>query len=158
MQKYMPGQHRAFLHRLADTSLTVREYALSHSRSNTQPELVEAYNSCVLALRRFRDAHMKVAVVYVVAIARQRQTSTLGGGCGGGSGAKTGTCPVGAMMAKMLKAGDEAVCPMSGAKVSAPAPAPVRKGVRGTGGTELQLLLRSCRDATTRSLIPRSSV
>jgi indoleamine 2,3-dioxygenase len=124
MQRYMPSIHQKFLHELSNSPRSVRDLA------ERTPSLVAPYDSCVMALKRFRDAHMRVACLYVVSMSRAVP--------------KAG-CPVSAMWEQMQAEG--AVCPVSQKKAP----------VRGTGGNELSVLLKSCRDATTRTLIGDSA-
>ncbi|KDQ10601.1 hypothetical protein BOTBODRAFT_178074 [Botryobasidium botryosum FD-172 SS1] len=126
MQRYMPSIHQNFLQFLSATPRCVRNVARCH------PSLIDPYNACVTALKQFRDAHLRVACLYVVSMSR--------------AAPKPG-CPVGAMMLKMQAEG-ALTCPVTGESLK-------RQPVRGTGGNELSLLLKACRDATTRTLLDR---
>ncbi|KAF8340479.1 Indoleamine 2,3-dioxygenase [Cantharellus anzutake] len=53
---YMPRHHRAFLSYL--------------SKHVDQPKLKEAYNSAVDALKRFRDGHIRIVTLYIIAQAK----------------------------------------------------------------------------------------
>lgn len=156
MQKYMPAPHRAFLNRLASSPFSLRQFAVSVSTSTlpAAQDVVTKYNAAVASLRRFRDAHLKIACVYVVAQARKaaveaHQPVVAAKGC-----------PVAAMLARLQAEGDQdllAVCPVSGLNLNGekkPVEEKKSEPIRGTGGTELVALLRSCRDATTRAMIP----
>jgi len=79
MRKYMPGKHQEFLLHLASHPRPIRELA-RHS-----PALRQPYDSVILALKTFRDQHMRIACLYVVSMSRSTP-------------AKNGGCPVGAMM------------------------------------------------------------
>ncbi|KAG5636411.1 hypothetical protein H0H81_008151 [Sphagnurus paluster] len=81
MRRYMPGRHREYLNFLATTPNSVRRLA------QKIPTLREPYDNAVLALKRLRDEHMKVACLYVVTMSR--------------SAAARGACPVSAMMDKL---------------------------------------------------------
>lgn len=150
MQQYMPATQRAFLDRIGSSNFTLRQFSVSASNSISPcaQEVVTKYNTAVVALRKFRDAHLKIACVYVVAQARKAAAES--------APAPPSTCPVGAMLARLAAEGDAdllAVCPISGLNLqstSSSKSAPIR----GTGGTELMTLLRSCRDATSRAVIP----
>jgi len=154
----MPAQHRAFLYRLSGSTFNLRQLAiaLSTSSSPVAQDVVNKYNAAVGALRKFRDAHLKIACVYVVAQARKAAVEaqqTLA--------PAPATCPVGAMLARLAAEGDAdllAVCPISGLNLNGEKKTATTKSssepVLGTGGTELMATLRSCRDATTRAMIP----
>ncbi|KAF9469220.1 Indoleamine 2,3-dioxygenase [Collybia nuda] len=81
MRRYMPGRHREYLAYLAANPKPVRDLA------QRIPTLREPYNTAVLALKRLRDQHMKIACLYVVTMSRS--TPTRGG------------CPVSAMMERL---------------------------------------------------------
>lgn len=185
----MPAPHRAFLHRLASSPLSLRQFAVSLSASTTTAttassttafpsaasqthaaaqEVIIKYNAAVAALRKFRDAHLKIACVYVVAQAKkaaaeaaferqeQEQAQQHAQAQASSSSPSTAGCPVAAMLARLQAEGDAdllAVCPVSGKSLQA---VEKKEPIRGTGGTELVALLRSCRDATTRAMIPTS--
>jgi indoleamine 2,3-dioxygenase len=62
MRLYMPGPHREFLQYLKGRS--VRRVAQS------TPSLTPYYDEVVLAMKRFRDTHMRIAVLYIISMAR----------------------------------------------------------------------------------------
>jgi len=117
MRRYMPGKHRDYLNRLAASPRPLRDLA------ERIPQLREPYNSTVMALKRLRDHHMRIATLYIVTMARSAPSAPPG-------------CPVSAMLAKME------VDRIAG-----------RGPVRGTGGNELSLLLKAGRDATKRTVV-----
>ncbi|KAF8582276.1 Indoleamine 2,3-dioxygenase [Ramaria rubella] len=86
MRKYMPGKHQAFLCHLASHRRPVRELA------RCTPVLRQPYDSVVLALKRFRDQHMRIACLYVVSMSRS-------------SAAMQSGCPIGAMMETLQQEG-----------------------------------------------------
>ncbi|EIN12338.1 tryptophan 2,3-dioxygenase [Punctularia strigosozonata HHB-11173 SS5] len=72
MQSYMPRHHRAFLNHLSANPRPLRSLVLANAASF--PELLDAYNDAVRALKRFRDSHMRVVAMYIVGpSARERQ-------------------------------------------------------------------------------------
>jgi indoleamine 2,3-dioxygenase len=85
--------------------------------------LMGAYNDAVLALKKFRDLHIRIACLYVVSMSRKGNGLPLHGG----------------------NTGMPSMCPAMRQRQLQP--------VRGTGGNELSLLLKSCRDATSRTLL-----
>lgn len=127
MQRYMPGSHQRFLNALGSSANPLRELVVR------TPALHESYDKCVLALKNFRDAHMRIACLYVVSMSRSEAAQ---------EAARKAGCPVAAMFDKMRQNGE----------LPAP-PVTERKVVRGTGGTELSNLLKACRDATARALV-----
>ena len=178
MRKYMPGSHQAFLEQLSvithgpsssSPSQTVEERKFMPSMTTTldaslvqlieqdQPlsirqlarthpdRLLEPYNDAVRALKQFRDAHIRIACLYVVSMSRK------------GSGVPTTSSESvdGVEMMKRAAAGGDsggmgmAMCPA----MRKAALAKKTERVRGTGGNELSLLLKSCRDATSRTLL-----
>ncbi|KAG6833646.1 hypothetical protein H0H87_002842 [Tephrocybe sp. NHM501043] len=84
MRRYMPGKHREYLNFLAATPKSVRTLAQSI------PMLRDPYDNAVLALKRLRDDHMKIACLYIVSMSR--------------SGTRNG-CPVSAMMSRLEASG-----------------------------------------------------
>jgi indoleamine 2,3-dioxygenase len=65
MQAYMPRHHRAFLAHLARAPAPLRALV------QREPRLVEPYDAAVGALKRFRDAHMRVVALYIIGPARR---------------------------------------------------------------------------------------
>lgn len=86
MRKYMPGKHQEFLLHLASHPRPIRELA------RCTPALRQPYDSVVLALKRFRDQHMRIACLYVVSMSRSTEAMNSG-------------CPVGAMMETLQREG-----------------------------------------------------
>jgi indoleamine 2,3-dioxygenase len=64
MRRYMPGQHQEYLARLSASSPSIREVAQSTLA------LREPYDTAVLALKRLRDSHIRIACLYVVTMSR----------------------------------------------------------------------------------------
>ncbi|KAL6301590.1 Indoleamine 2,3-dioxygenase [Sparassis latifolia] len=60
MRRYMPGKHRLYLERLASAQCSVREVA------QQIPSLIAPYNTAVMALKKLRDVHIRIVVLYVV--------------------------------------------------------------------------------------------
>ncbi|KZT50610.1 Indoleamine 2,3-dioxygenase, partial [Calocera cornea HHB12733] len=63
MEKYMPGPHQAFIHNLASSAHPVRPLVLLQPAGSP---LRTSYDAAVLALKRFRDAHIRIVTVYIV--------------------------------------------------------------------------------------------
>lgn len=75
---YMPGPHRAFLEDMASFDKTIKSVVKANPDNN---ELLLVYNAAVGALKRFREAHIRIVTLYVVSPSR-----TNGGGAVKGSG------------------------------------------------------------------------
>ncbi|KAJ7685579.1 Indoleamine 2,3-dioxygenase [Mycena polygramma] len=117
MRRYMPGKHREYLASLAATPRSIRDLA------QQTPALREPYDGAVMALKKLRDLHMRIACLYVVTMSRSTPDARAG-------------CPVASMMDRLQS---------SRAAGNGP--------TRGTGGNELALLLKAGRDATRRTLL-----
>lgn len=70
MRRYMPGDHQAFLRDLAALRVPIR------ARAKTSPLLRESYDLAILALKKFRDAHMRIACLYVISMANTTPPGT----------------------------------------------------------------------------------
>ncbi|KAJ7161514.1 Indoleamine 2,3-dioxygenase [Mycena crocata] len=117
MRRYMPGKHREYLASLAATPRSIRDLAQETAA------LREPYDGAVMALKKLRDLHMRIACLYVVTMSRTTPDARAG-------------CPVASMMDRLQS---------SRAAGNGP--------TRGTGGNELALLLKAGRDATRRTVL-----
>jgi len=117
MRRYMPGSHQDYLKQLSASPRSVREAAQS------APALRDPYDHAVMALKRLRDNHIKIACLYIVTMSRTTP------------GARAG-CPASAMIDRL-----------HAARLAGKGP------VRGTGGNELSILLKAGRDATKRAIL-----
>lgn len=128
MRRYMPGSHQTFLEQLTAYTHTESQRRSIRQLASRHPDrLMGPYNEAVLALKHFRDLHIRIACLYVVSMSRKANGVPLHGG-----GANTGMpsmCPAMRQRQRQLEP------------------------VRGTGGNELSLLLKSCRDATSRTVL-----
>lgn len=70
MRRYMPGDHQAFLRDLAALRVPIR------ARAKASPLLRESYDLAVLAMKKFRDAHMRIACLYVISMANTTPPGT----------------------------------------------------------------------------------
>jgi indoleamine 2,3-dioxygenase len=104
MRRYMPGNHHAYLKDLAALPVPVRSLA------KTSPLLRESYDFAVLALKKFRDAHMRIVCLYIISMAGTTPPGTpeealeRQGTQGEGRAKGTG----GSNVASLLKAGRDA--------------------------------------------------
>ncbi len=80
MRAYMTPAQRAFIEAV-EAGPSVRAYVLAHHRAH--PELREAYNTCVLALQRFRQRHLEYAALYVQRQAQRQAGNSTEIGTGG---------------------------------------------------------------------------
>ena len=72
MQAYMPRHHRAFLSHLKASPCAVRDLvAAAPQERGIRAGLTAAYNAAVMAVKRFRDAHIRIAALYIVSQARR---------------------------------------------------------------------------------------
>ncbi|KIO34490.1 hypothetical protein M407DRAFT_16472 [Tulasnella calospora MUT 4182] len=73
MEQYMPRHHRAFLQHLRAANQThVRALVAANvSSGSVGVSLQAAYDEAVMALKRFRDGHIRIATLYIVSQARK---------------------------------------------------------------------------------------
>ncbi|KAJ3486293.1 hypothetical protein NLJ89_g11824 [Agrocybe chaxingu] len=64
MRRYMPGKHQEYLRHVSSAPRSIRDVAQS------TPPLRDAYDSAVMALKRLRDSHIRIACLYVVTMSR----------------------------------------------------------------------------------------
>ncbi|KAG5220468.1 Indoleamine 2,3-dioxygenase [Salix suchowensis] len=64
MRRYMPGKHREFLEYLAAAPRQLRDQAQETTA------LKEPYDAAVMALKKLRDMHMRIACLYIVTMSR----------------------------------------------------------------------------------------
>jgi indoleamine 2,3-dioxygenase len=143
MQFYMPHHHRRFLSHLAQHRPSVRELALGTASaaapsSPTTPALEEArghlrraYDGCVTALKQLRDAHMRIAYLYIVS--QSRADPPLG--CLFVDRNEPTPIPAAVDVGK------------DGNNKSSP--------LKGTGGTDLVKFLKGTRERTVKALIEK---
>ncbi|KAI0306719.1 Indoleamine 2,3-dioxygenase [Multifurca ochricompacta] len=70
MRRYMPGSHQAYLRDLAALPVPIRSLA------KTSPLLRESYDLAILALKKFRDMHMRIACLYIISMAKTTPPGT----------------------------------------------------------------------------------
>ncbi|MDQ7030167.1 MAG: indoleamine 2,3-dioxygenase [Ardenticatenia bacterium] len=80
MRAYMTPAQRAFIEAV-EVGPSVRDYVLAHHRA--YPKLREAYNTCVVALQRFRQRHLEYAALYVQRQAQRQAGNSTEIGTGG---------------------------------------------------------------------------
>ncbi|KAH8826873.1 Indoleamine 2,3-dioxygenase [Flagelloscypha sp. PMI_526] len=124
MRQYMPGKHRDYLKHIGSPQMSLRSLA------QQAPGVRDNYDLAVSALKKLRDAHIRIATLYVVSMSKKSPTAASG-------------CPVAAMMEKMdREEAQRRLAAMGGYGLA-----------KGTGGNELSKLLKAGRDATGRALL-----
>lgn len=73
MRRYMPGKHREYLANLANSPRPLRELV------QCTPTLQEPYNAVIRVLKDLRNAHLRVACLYVVS--QSHNADAVKGGC-----------------------------------------------------------------------------
>ncbi|KAH7884234.1 Indoleamine 2,3-dioxygenase [Phlebopus sp. FC_14] len=69
MQIYMPRHHRNFLRHLTANPRPLRNFVLGGD-----PQLSDAYNDAVRAVKRFRDAHLVIVAIYIIGPASRERS------------------------------------------------------------------------------------
>ena len=70
MRGYMPGPHRRFLEDLSLVS-NLRDFVTSYPNTLEGQNLKEAYDACLVGLRRFREIHIAIVSRYILIPARK---------------------------------------------------------------------------------------
>ncbi|KAI8868685.1 Indoleamine 2,3-dioxygenase [Ramicandelaber brevisporus] len=147
MRNYMPGKHRQFLTDLAKVC-KIRQFVIENCNPNAiasgdkveeRQRLLNAYNQCVLSLKKFRDIHVQIATRYIVIPARK------GPSVGQGYGTPINATESGKQQPEQvvgLRDGGGLARHVSANAI-----------VRGTGGTDLMAFLKQARDETTDTLL-----
>lgn len=87
MRAYMPRHHRNFLRHLGAVPRPLRAEVARMGDAG----LTEAYNSALDALRRFRDAHLRIVALYIVGPSHRAQAVTAAKACESQMSTGTGT-------------------------------------------------------------------
>jgi indoleamine 2,3-dioxygenase len=74
MRSYLPNKCQEFLHAIG-CAPSIREYLQSRSNDKTFVPIIEMFNECIMGLKAFRDAHIKLTSVYIIS----QQNKELGG-------------------------------------------------------------------------------
>jgi indoleamine 2,3-dioxygenase len=106
MRRYMPGPHQKFLADLSNLPVPLRALA------DDTPLLRESYNTVVLALKQFRDSHIRMATLYIVSMSKSSPPTSAGGESNQEPQGKGYDGPVrgtgGTSLSTLLKAGRDA--------------------------------------------------
>ncbi|TFY76587.1 hypothetical protein EWM64_g7425 [Hericium alpestre] len=104
MRLYMPGKHQQFLIDLATLPTAIREF------SKDTPLLREPFDAVVLTLKKLRDAHIRIASLYIITMSNSTPPSTSEAKEGTASQTKKGPAKGtgGNELSVLLKAGRDA--------------------------------------------------
>ena len=131
MRAYMPRHHRNFLRHLAATPRPLRD-AVARTGDAA---LTDAYNASLAALRRMRDAHLRLVALYIIGPSHRAAAAAAAAGCPHAQ-------------KKMMSAGAMAG---GGRGCSAGGGSPAL--IRGTGGTDMIRFLKGVRDRTSEAAL-----
>ena len=134
MRAYMPRHHRNFLRHLGAAPRPLRE-AVARIEDAA---LTEAYNAAVDALRRFRDAHLRIVALYIIGPSNRSRAPPP---AAPPRAEAAGTCAVQLSVAIGTGVGEAAAPSVPGL-------------LRGTGGTDLVRFLKGVRDRTSETAFP----
>jgi indoleamine 2,3-dioxygenase len=142
MRAYMPRHHRNFLRHLGAAPRPLRAAVARMGDA----ALTEAYNAAVDALRRFRDAHLRIVALYIVAPShRGAHTSAT---APSPSDQVSTTAAADKMAVFEVRVDQKSIGTRTG-EVTAASAAPHL--FRGTGGTDLIRFLKGVRDHTSEA-------
>ena len=147
MRSYMPRHHRNFLRHLGAAPRPLRT-AVAWMGDEA---LTEAYNAAVDALRRFRDAHLRIVALYIIGPSRRCAHTSATAPTPHAQVATTATA-VEVAAAEVCADQKSFVTGNGNGEVIEPAPAP--RLLRGTGGTDLVKFLKGVRDRTSEATLP----
>ena len=140
MRAYMPRHHRNFLRHLSAAPRPLRAAVACIGDA----ALTEAYNAAVDALRRFRDAHLRIVALYIIGPSRR-----------GAHGSAT-SASAGKVAAAEVCAGQKSIGTGAGTGSVEVAVTEEMRLLRGTGGTGLVKFLKGVRDRTSEATFPLS--
>ncbi|KAI9463543.1 Indoleamine 2,3-dioxygenase [Lactarius psammicola] len=129
MRAYMPRHHRNFLRHLAAAPRPLR---VAVERTGNAA-LTDAYNAALAALRRLRDAHLRIVTLYVIGPSHRAPTASRAPTLSVQSKGAAGAVKVGFA---------NGTCAGSGPTL-----------LRGTGGTDLIRFLKGVRDRTSEAVL-----
>jgi indoleamine 2,3-dioxygenase len=134
MRSYMPRHHRNFLRHLDAAPRPLRAAVARMSDA----ALLDAYNSALDALRRFRDAHLRIVALYIIGPSRRGPPSS----------------------ARIAQAGTDTAAETCGGQTGTGMEVETESTsrLRGTGGTDLVRFLKGVRDRTSEATMERATV
>jgi indoleamine 2,3-dioxygenase len=143
MRAYMPRHHRNFLRHLGAAPRPLRTAVAKMGDA----VLTEAYNAAVDALRRFRDAHLRIVALYIVGPSHRGAHASVTAST---PRAQVTTVAVDKVAAAEVCAGQKSIGTGTGEVAAAAEP----RLLRGTGGTDLIKFLKNVRDHTSEATLP----
>jgi indoleamine 2,3-dioxygenase len=144
MRAYMPRHHRNFLRHLGAAPRPLRAAVARMGDA----ALTEAYNAALDALRRFRDAHLRIVALYIVGPSHRGAHSSATAPT---PRAQVATAATDEVAAVEVCEGQKSIGTGTG-EVTAGTAAP--RLLRGTGGTDLIKFLKGVRDHTSEATLP----
>jgi indoleamine 2,3-dioxygenase len=149
MRTYMPRHHRNFLHHLAAVPRPLRAAVAQMGDA----ALTEAYNASVDALRRFREAHLRIVALYIVGPShRGAHTST--SAPAPTPRAQVTTAPANKVIATEVCEGQKSIGTETRTGTGEVTAAAAPRLLLGTGGTNLIRFLKGVRDRTYEATLP----
>lgn len=139
MRSYMPGPHRRFLEHLM-TAANIRDY-VEGNRDNL--ELSAAYDECLRALSCFRDKHLQIVSRYIVIMSQESKRKAAAAAAAADVANKAVVTTTHHRDSSFLLQTNTTTKLLGLAKGDA-----ARKGLKGTGGTQLIPFLKQSRDET----------
>ena len=136
MRAYMPRHHRNFLRHLGAAPRPLRTAVACIG----DVALTEAYNTAVDALRRFRDAHLRIVALYIIGPSRR------------GAHVSATIASADKVAAAEVCTGQKNIGTGTGSGEVAAMEEP--RLLRGTGGTGLVKFLKGVRDRTSEATFP----
>ena len=146
MRSYMPRHHRNFLRHLGAAPRPLRT-AVAWMGDEA---LTEAYNAAVDALRRFRDAHLRIVALYIIGPSRRCAHTSATAPTPHAQVSTTATAVE--VAAAEVCANQKSIGIGNGTEEVIEPAAP--RLLRGTGGTDLVKFLKGVRDRTSEATLP----
>jgi indoleamine 2,3-dioxygenase len=144
MRAYMPRHHRNFLRHLGAAPRPLRVAVACMGDA----ALTEAYNAAVDALRRFRDAHLRIVALYIVGPSHRGAHHT----------SVTASAPRAQVtteaVADEVCAGEKSIGIETGIGTGTGEVTVAPRLLRGTGGTDLIKFLKGVRDHSSEARLP----
>jgi indoleamine 2,3-dioxygenase len=144
MRAYMPRHHRNFLRHLGAAPRPLRAAVLRMDDA----ALTEAYNAAVDALRRFRDAHLRIVALYIVGPSRRAAHTSATATASTPHTQIITTAPADKVAAAEVCVGQKSIGTGTG-EVARP-----QRLLLGTGGTDSIRFLKGVRDRTSEATLP----
>ena len=151
MRAYMPRHHRNFLRHLGAAPRPLRAAVARMDDA----ALTEAYNAALDALRRFRDAHLRIVALYIVGPSHRGAHASVTASTPRAQVATAAADEVAAVevcVGQKSIGSETGIGTGTGTGTAGTAVAP--RLLRGTGGTDLIKFLKGVRDHTSEATLP----